>query len=118
MSDVNVEEIMDTLDGEELCKYCRYGIDYDCDGGIRSGGDGTPIYPPCVDGLDKEIHNNIPGGGCTHNWVQQAPRAGSIQGFNLLDSKLNKKRVLSQGCLPLWNRTHVRLHNYCIPLCA
>lgn len=54
MSDVNVEEIMDTLDGEELCKYCRYGIDYDCDGGIRSGGDGTPIYPPCVDGLDKD----------------------------------------------------------------
>lgn len=54
MSDVNVEEIMDTLDGEELCKYCRYGIDYDCDGGIRSDGAGNPIYPPCTDGLDKD----------------------------------------------------------------
>lgn len=54
MSGVNVEEIMDSLSEEELCKYCRYGIDYDCDGGIRSDSAGNPIYPPCADGLDED----------------------------------------------------------------
>ena len=54
MGNLNVEEIMDSLSGEELCKYCRYSIDYDCDGGVRSDGAGNPIYPPCADGLDED----------------------------------------------------------------
>lgn len=54
MSDVNVEEIIDSLSGEELCKYCRHGIDHDCGGGVRSDGAGNPIYPPCADGLDED----------------------------------------------------------------
>lgn len=54
MGNLNVEEIMDSLSGEELCKYCRYGIDYDCNGGARSDGAGNPIYPPCADGLDED----------------------------------------------------------------
>lgn len=29
---------------------------------------------------DEAIHNNIPGGGCTHYRVQQAPGAGSVSG--------------------------------------
>ena len=66
---------------------------------------------------DEEIHNNILGGGCTHYRVRPASRAGSVPRFNLLDSKLNKKRVLSQGCLPLWNRTHVR-YNFIVNLYA
>lgn len=54
MSDVNVEEIMDSLSEEELCKYCKHGICYDCNGGVRSDGAGNPIYPPCADGLDED----------------------------------------------------------------
>lgn len=54
MGNLNVEEIMGSLSGEELCKYCRYGIDYDCNGGVRSDGVGNPIYPPCADGLDED----------------------------------------------------------------
>ena len=34
MSDINVEEIIDFLSGKAHCKYFRYGIDYDCDGGV------------------------------------------------------------------------------------
>lgn len=51
MNNINVEKIIDSLSAEELCKYCRYGIDHDCDGGIRTDGAGSPIYPPCADGL-------------------------------------------------------------------
>lgn len=45
----SVREIIDGLDGDELCKYCSYSPD--CDGGVRGGPSG-PIYPPCADGLD------------------------------------------------------------------
>lgn len=54
MSNLNVEEIMDSLSEEELCKYCRYGINYDCNGGIKSDGAGNPIYPPCDNGLNED----------------------------------------------------------------
>lgn len=50
----DVREIIDSLDGKELCKYCSYGIHYDCDGGIKSDGAGNPIYPPCSDGLSED----------------------------------------------------------------
>lgn len=51
MSEVNVKEIMDSLNTEELCKYCGYRSD--CSGGVHGGPDG-PIYPPCSDGLDED----------------------------------------------------------------
>ena len=51
MSEVNVKEMMDSLDAEELCKYCSYNSD--CDGDVR-GGPNNPIYPPCADGLDED----------------------------------------------------------------
>lgn len=55
MSDINVEEIIDFLSGKAHCKYFRYGIDYDCDGGVRSDGTENPIYSPCADGWIKII---------------------------------------------------------------
>lgn len=51
MSEVSVKEIIDFLDAEELCKYCRYRSD--CPGGVHGGPDG-PIYPPCSDGVDED----------------------------------------------------------------
>lgn len=54
MSEVNVGEIIESLSEEELCKYCKHGICYDCNGGVRSDGAGNPIYPPCADGLDED----------------------------------------------------------------
>lgn len=39
----SVKEIIESLDGDELCKYCRY----------EKEGCG-PIYPPCCDGLDED----------------------------------------------------------------
>lgn len=47
----SVREIIDNLDGEELCKYCEYSSD--CSGGVKGGPNG-PIYPPCADGLDED----------------------------------------------------------------
>lgn len=46
----SVEVIMESLDGDELCKYCKYNID--CNGGVIGAPNG-PIYPPCADGLDE-----------------------------------------------------------------
>lgn len=54
MSEVNVGEITESLSEEELCKYCKYSIYHDCNGGVRSDGAGNPIYPPCADGLDED----------------------------------------------------------------
>lgn len=47
----SAREIIDSLDGEDLCKYCSYSSD--CDGGVIGGPNG-PIYPPCADGLDED----------------------------------------------------------------
>ncbi len=46
----SVREIIDSLDGEELCKYCSYSPD--CSGGVHGSPNG-PIFPPCSDGLDE-----------------------------------------------------------------
>lgn len=46
----SAQEIIDSLDADELCKYCSYNSDCSC--GLSSGPDG-PIYPPCADGLDE-----------------------------------------------------------------
>lgn len=43
-----IEELMDELEGEEMCKYCLYNDD--CPRGVVGGPNG-PIYPPCSDGL-------------------------------------------------------------------
>ena len=40
-------EKLSQLDGDELCRYCKYELD--CSGGV-SGGPNGPIYPPCSDG--------------------------------------------------------------------
>lgn len=47
----DVREIMDSLDEDEFCKYCRHRSD--CSGGVHGGPDG-PIYPLCADGLDED----------------------------------------------------------------
>lgn len=47
----DVREIIESLDGDELCKYCKYNDE--CEGDVRGGSDG-PIYPPCFDGLDED----------------------------------------------------------------
>lgn len=57
MSNLNVVEIIDSLSKEELCKYCRYGIHYECNGSVRPDGAGNPIYPPCADGLNEDDFN-------------------------------------------------------------
>lgn len=49
MSDLG--EIIENLDGDELCKYCEYNGD--CPHGVTGGPNG-PIYPPCADGLDED----------------------------------------------------------------
>lgn len=46
----NISEIIESLDGDELCEYCRYSGD--CSGGVHGGPNG-PIYPPCADRLDE-----------------------------------------------------------------
>lgn len=46
----STQEIIDSLDPDELCKYCKYS--HECTGGIHGGPNG-PIYPPCADGLDE-----------------------------------------------------------------
>lgn len=38
MSEVNVKEIMDSLNAEGPCKYCKYRSD--CSGGVHGGPDG------------------------------------------------------------------------------
>lgn len=48
---VNVREIIDSLDGDELCNYCDCKFD-GCKGGV-SGGPNGPIFPTCSDGLDE-----------------------------------------------------------------
>lgn len=48
----SVREIIDSLDGDELCKYCRYGKE-GCEGGVKGSPNG-PIYPPCCEGLDED----------------------------------------------------------------
>lgn len=47
----SVREIIDSLDGEELCNYCSYSPD--CSGGVKGSPNG-PIFPPCCDGLDED----------------------------------------------------------------
>ena len=47
----SVREIIESLNGDELCKYCQHAP-Y-CDRGIRPSGNGEPIFPPCADGLDE-----------------------------------------------------------------
>lgn len=50
---VNVKEIIESLDGDELCKYC-YHMEEGCAGGVTGGPNG-PIFPPCSErGLDEE----------------------------------------------------------------
>lgn len=49
MSDI--QKIIGSLDGDELCRYCKYNDE--CEGDIRGGPDG-PIYPPCADGLNDD----------------------------------------------------------------
>ena len=49
---MDVREIIDSLDGDELCNYCRYKYE-GCSGGVK-GGPGGPIFPPCADGLEEE----------------------------------------------------------------
>lgn len=46
-----IREIIDSLDGDELCKYCRFGNE-GCEGGVKRSPSG-PIYPPCCEGLDE-----------------------------------------------------------------
>lgn len=48
----NVREIIDSLDRDELCKYCKFQSE-GCDGGVKGSPSG-PIYPPCCEGLDEE----------------------------------------------------------------
>lgn len=48
----SVREIIDSLDPEELCQYCRYEKE-GCEGGVKGGPNG-PIYPPCCEGFDEE----------------------------------------------------------------
>lgn len=48
----SVREIIDSLDPEELCQYCRYEKE-GCEGGVKGGQNG-PIYPPCCEGFDEE----------------------------------------------------------------
>lgn len=45
--DGRVEKWVNEHDGDELCKYCRYG--YVCSHGV-SGGPNAPIFPLCYDG--------------------------------------------------------------------
>ena len=47
----SVREIIDSLDENELCEYCQHSP-Y-CDREVRPSGNGEPIFPPCVDGLDE-----------------------------------------------------------------
>lgn len=47
----SVREIIDSLDGDELCRYCQHSPQ--CDRGVRPSGNGEPIFPPCADGLDE-----------------------------------------------------------------
>lgn len=47
----DVQEIIKSLDGEELCKYYSYSLD--CPGGV-SGGPNGQIYLPCADGLRED----------------------------------------------------------------
>lgn len=44
----DVREIIESLDGDELCKYCQNRSE--CPGGVTGGPNG-PIYPPCSNGL-------------------------------------------------------------------
>lgn len=41
----NIKEIIDSLDAEELCRYCLHGSD--CSKGVTGGPNG-PIFPPCA----------------------------------------------------------------------
>ena len=47
----DMREIIKSLDGEEVCKYCGYSPN--CPGGV-SGGPNGPIYPPCADRLIED----------------------------------------------------------------
>lgn len=47
----SVREIIDSIDCDELCKYCAYSSD--CNGSVKCGPNG-PIFPPCSDGLDED----------------------------------------------------------------
>lgn len=48
----NVKEIIDSLDGDELCNYCRYKYE-GCNGGVTGSPNG-PIFPPCSDEFQEE----------------------------------------------------------------
>lgn len=47
----SVREIIDSLECDELCKYCTYSSD--CNGGVKGSPNG-PIFPPCSDGLGED----------------------------------------------------------------
>ena len=46
----NIKEIIESLDDEELCRYCVYSSN--CPRGVAGSPNG-PIYPPCADGLSE-----------------------------------------------------------------
>lgn len=48
----DVKEIIDSLDGEELCGYCQHSFD-GCKGRVIGSPNG-PIFPPCSDGFKEE----------------------------------------------------------------
>lgn len=47
----DVREIIDSMEADDLCPYCKFR--YDCDGGVHGGPNG-PIFPPCSEGLDED----------------------------------------------------------------
>lgn len=47
----DIREIIDSLDSEELCRYCVHH-EY-CDDEVKCYG-GEPIFPPCADGLSED----------------------------------------------------------------
>lgn len=50
--DKRIDEWLESHDGDDYCRYCKYGAD--CDGsGVKGGPDG-PIYSPCCDLNYKE----------------------------------------------------------------
>lgn len=47
----SVREIIDSLDDDDLCRYCQHST-Y-CDRDVCPSGNGEPIFPPCADRLDE-----------------------------------------------------------------
>lgn len=47
--DDKIKKFLESLDGDEICNYCKHYPDCGCDNSVKNYGNG-PIFPPCADG--------------------------------------------------------------------